>query len=159
KSTLLRLIGGLGRPTRGRISRGHAVGAMMTLGESFDPLLTARENAVTAGIVAGYTRRQAEAKLEEIAAFAELEEVMEVPIRTYSDGMRLRLAFSVAISADPEIMLIDEVLAVGDLRFQEKCFERLRELQARGTTIVLASHDQTQVSRLADRALWLAHGR
>jgi lipopolysaccharide transport system ATP-binding protein len=159
KSTLLRLMGGLGRPTRGRVDRDASIGAMMTLGESFDPLLTGRENAVTAGIVSGLTQKQAEARIDEIGAFAELEEFLDVPIRTYSDGMRLRLAFSVAISGEPDIMLIDEVLSVGDLRFQQKCAERLQELQARGTTIVLASHDQTQVSTLAGRALWLARGR
>jgi len=159
KSTLLRMIGWLGRPTRGRIRRGRAVGAMMTLGESFDPLLTGRENAITAGIVAGSTRREAEGKLPEIAAFAELEEFLDSPLRMYSDGMRLRLAFAVAISTRPEIMLIDEVLAVGDLRFQEKCFNRLAEMQDEGVTIVLASHDEGQVLRLAHRALWLAHGR
>lgn len=159
KSTLLRLIGGLGRPTRGRVHRGRTIGAMMTLGESFDPLLTGRENAITAGIVAGYTRREAEGKLDAIVAFAELEEFLDVPVRTYSDGMRLRLAFAVAISAEPQIMLIDEVLAVGDLRFQEKCFGRLAELQEHGTTIVLASHDESTVTRLAQRVMWLAHGR
>ena len=132
---------------------------MMTLGESFDPLLTGRENAVTAGIVSGYTRREVERKLDEIVAFAELDEFFDHPIRTYSDGMRMRLAFAVAISNEPELMLIDEVLAVGDLRFQNKCFERLQELQERGATILLASHDQEQIAELCTRVLWLAHGR
>jgi lipopolysaccharide transport system ATP-binding protein len=159
KSTLLRLVGGLGRPTRGRIQRFRNVGAMMTLGESFDPLLTGRENAVTAGIVSGYTRREVERKLDEIVAFAELDEFFDHPIRTYSDGMRMRLAFAVAISNEPELMLIDEVLAVGDLRFQNKCFERLQELQKGGATILLASHDQEQIAELCTRVLWLAHGR
>jgi lipopolysaccharide transport system ATP-binding protein len=159
KSTLLRLIGGLGKPSRGRIERRRSVGAMMTLGESFDQLLTGRENAVTAGIVAGYTRREAQRKLPEIVEFSELEEFFDLPIRTYSDGMRMRLAFSVAISANPEIFLIDEVLSVGDLRFQERCFDRLAEMQRTGTTIVLCSHDEAQVTRLCDRVVWLAHGR
>lgn len=159
KSTLLRLVGGLGKPTRGRIVRQRAVGAMMTLGESFDPLLTGRENAITGGIIAGYTRKQALAKLDEIVEFAELDDSFDLPIRVYSDGMRMRLGFSVAISAEPEILLIDEVLSVGDLRFQEKCFDRLSELQARGTTILLASHDEDQVMRLCGRVVWLAQGR
>ena len=158
KSTLLRLIGGLGKPTRGRIDRRRTIGAMMTLGESFDTLLTGRENAITAGIVAGYTRRQAKQKLPEIVDFSELEEFFDLPIRTYSDGMAMRLAFSVAISANPEIFLIDEVLSVGDLRFQEKCFDRLGEMQRQGTTILFCSHDETQVSRLCNRVVWLAHG-
>jgi homopolymeric O-antigen transport system ATP-binding protein len=159
KSTLLRLIGGLGKPTRGRIERRRTVGAMMTLGESFDTLLTGRENAITAGILAGYTRRQAKGRLDEIVEFAELEEFFDLPIRIYSDGMQMRLAFAVAISARPEILLIDEVLSVGDLRFQEKCFARLAELQNDGATILFCSHDETQVSRLCDRVVWLSHGR
>lgn len=159
KSTLLRLIAGLGRPTRGRIRRSSEVSAMMTLGEAFDPLLTGRENAITACIVAGRTRREALASLDQIVAFSELEEVIDRPIRTYSDGMRARLAFAVAISTEPKLMVIDEVLSVGDLRFQQRCIERLAELKEQGTTIVLASHDEGQVRRLCDRVLWLSHGR
>jgi lipopolysaccharide transport system ATP-binding protein len=159
KSTLLRLIGGLGRPTRGRIVRYRRVDAMLSLGDGLTPLLTGRENAITAGILAGFRRSEIVARLPEIVAFAELEESFDRPLRTYSDGMRLRLAFSVAISTNPEILLIDEVLAVGDLRFQQKCFDRLTELQEQGTTIMLASHDDDQVQRLCGRVLWLARGR
>jgi len=159
KSTLLRLIGGLGRPSRGRVTRHREVQALLSLGDALDPLLTGRENALTAGILAGYRRREIAAKLDEIAAFAELEEFMDDPLRTYSDGMRLRLGFAVATSTAPEVMLIDEVLSVGDLRFQQKCLTRLRELQAEGTTIVFASHDETQVRDLCERAVWLARGR
>jgi lipopolysaccharide transport system ATP-binding protein len=159
KSTLLRLIGGLGLPTRGRIVRHREVEAMLSLAEGLDPLLTARENAITAGILAGYRRRTITAKLPEIAAFAELEEFFDRPLRTYSDGMRLRLAFSVAISSTPQVLLIDEVLAVGDLRFQEKCFARLQDLREQGTTLILASHDEDQIQRLCHKVLWLAHGR
>jgi lipopolysaccharide transport system ATP-binding protein len=159
KSTLLRLVAGLGRPSRGTITRGREIQALLSLGDSFDPLLTGRENALTAGILAGLRRRQIGAKLDEIAEFAELEEFIDDPLRTYSDGMRLRLAFAVATSTQPEIMLIDEVLSVGDLRFQQKCLSRLRELQAGGTTILLASHDESQVRDLCERALWLARGR
>ncbi len=159
KSTLLRLIGGLGKPTRGRIVRSRRVDAMLSLGDSLDPLLTGRENAITAGILAGYRRREAVAKLDEIVAFSELEDVIDRPLRTYSDGMKLRLAFAVAISASPEVLLIDEVLSVGDLRFQAKCFVRLEELRAAGTTILLASHDETQVRDLCAQVVWLARGR
>jgi lipopolysaccharide transport system ATP-binding protein len=159
KSTLLRLIGGLGRPSRGRVTRHREVQALLSLGDALDPLLTGRENALTAGILAGYRRREIAAKLDEIAAFAELEEFMDDPLRTYSDGMRLRLGFAVATSTAPEVMLIDEVLSVGDFRFQQKCLTRLRELQTEGTTIVFASHDETQVRELCERAVWLAHGR
>jgi lipopolysaccharide transport system ATP-binding protein len=132
---------------------------MMSLGQSFDPLLTGRENAVTAGILAGYTRKQAFAKLDEIVEFAELREFFDLPTRTYSDGMRMRLAFSVAISVRPEILLIDEVLSVGDLRFQDKCVDSLRALQDRGCSITFASHDEDHVRRLCNRVVWLANGR
>lgn len=159
KSTLLRLVAGLGKPTTGRIARLREVAAMLSLGDGFDPLLTGRENAVTAGILAGLRRREVLAILDEIVSFAELEEFFDHPLRTYSDGMRLRLAFAVAISIEPEVLLIDEVLSVGDLRFQEKCFGRLEELQEAGTTILLASHDESQVRRLCQHVVWLARGR
>ncbi|HLX18947.1 MAG TPA: ABC transporter ATP-binding protein [Gaiellaceae bacterium] len=159
KSTLLRLLAGVGKPTRGVILRRRAITAMMTLGESFDPLLSGRENAMTAGILAGYTRRQARDKLGEIVEFSELEDFFDEPVRTYSDGMRMRLAFAVSSTVAPEILLIDEVLSVGDLRFQEKCLTRLDELQRAGTTILLASHDEAQISELCSRVLWLVHGR
>lgn len=158
KSTLLRLVAGLGRPTRGRIRRFRAVEAMLSLGDTLDPLLTGRENAVTAGILAGHRRREILLHLPEIAAFAELEPFFDDPLRTYSDGMRLRLAFAVATCGTPEVLLIDEVLSVGDLRFQEKCLDRLSELRASGTTVLMASHDEGLVRRYCGRALWLARG-
>jgi lipopolysaccharide transport system ATP-binding protein len=158
KSTLLRLIGGVGRPTRGRIAAQREVGAVLTLGDAFDPLLTGRENALTAALVAGFTRREAAAMLDEICEFAELEDAFDYPLRTYSDGMGVRLAFSVAMSIDPEILILDEVLAVGDARFQARCFERLEGLRTDGRTVLLTSHDAAQLERLCDRALWLAHG-
>jgi lipopolysaccharide transport system ATP-binding protein len=159
KSTLLRLVAGLGKPTTGSVSRPRDVAAMLTLGDTFDPLLTGRENAVTAGILAGFRRRDVLAQLGDVVAFAELEHVFDHPLRTYSDGMRIRLAFAVAVAAEPDALVIDEVLSVGDLRFQEKCFDRLEELQARGTTILLASHDDGLVRRLCSRVVWIDQGR
>jgi lipopolysaccharide transport system ATP-binding protein len=159
KSTLLRLVAGLGKPTSGTLSRPQDVAAILTLGDAFDPLLTGRENAITAGILAGFREREVKRLLPEIVAFAELEEFFEHPLRTYSDGMRLRLAFSVASSVDPGVLLIDEVLSVGDLRFQQKCLDRLHELQASGTTILMASHDDSLVRRFCSSVVWLAHGR
>jgi lipopolysaccharide transport system ATP-binding protein len=159
KSTLLRLVGGLGRPTRGRIVRSQDVEAILSLGDTLDPYLTGRENAITAGILSGYRRREIVSKLDGIVEFAELEDFFDRPLRTYSEGMKLRLAFSVAISHEPELLLIDEVLSVGDLRFQEKCFRRLEELQRGGTTVLFASHDEAQVRRLCERVVWLARGR
>lgn len=159
KSTVLRLLAGLTRPTRGRVSIARRVSGLLTLGEGLHPLLTAEENALTGAILAGLTRRQARQRLPSITAFAELEGHMDQPLRTFSDGMRLRLAFAVAVHVDPEILLIDEVLAVGDLRFQQKCFDFLQGLQAAGATVVLASHDLGQIRRLCNRALWLSEGR
>ena len=159
KSTVLRLLAGLTRPTRGEVRIARRVSGLLTLGEGLHPLLTAEENALTGAILAGLSRRQALQRLPSIAAFAELEDHMGQPLRTFSDGMRLRLAFAVAVHVDPEILLIDEVLAVGDLRFQQKCFDFLQGLQAAGVTVVVASHDLGQIRRLCNRALWLADGR
>jgi lipopolysaccharide transport system ATP-binding protein len=159
KSTLLRLVAGLGRPTRGRIVRHRRVDAMLSLGESFDLRLTGRENALTGAILAGLSRRDARARLDEIVAFAELGRFLDEPLRTWSEGMRLRLAFAVATATHPEVLLIDEVLSVGDVQFQAKCLERARELQAQGVALVLASHDEEQVRRFCERVVWLVGGR
>ncbi|MGY1618338.1 ABC transporter ATP-binding protein [Geodermatophilus sp. SYSU D00691] len=159
KSTLLRLLSGLTAPTRGSIVLHSRISGLLTLGESFQPILSAEENALTAAILAGLTRRQARERLAEIAAFAELEEVMDQPLRTFSDGMRLRLAFAVSISVDPRVLLIDEVLAVGDLRFRQKCLDRLTELhQQESVTVVLTSHELEQVEAMCTRAVWLSDG-
>ncbi len=158
KSTLLRLMAGLGEPTLGRIHRHRRIDAMLSLGESFDLRLTGRENALSAAILAGFSRRRALAKLEEIAAFAELGEFLHEPLRTWSDGMRLRLAFAVAVATRPEVLLVDEVLSVGDVQFQAKCLARIRELQEGGVALVLASHDEEQVRRFCGRVLWLSEG-
>ena len=158
KSTLLRLVAGLSRPTAGTVVVRQQVSGLLTLGEGFQALLSGEENALTGAILAGLTRREAKRRLPAIAAFAELEDHMDQPLRTFSDGMRLRLAFSVAVHVDPELLLIDEILAVGDLRFRERCLGRLEELKGRGVTVVLASHDLSQVRRLCQRALWLSEG-
>jgi lipopolysaccharide transport system ATP-binding protein len=159
KSTLLRLLSGVTQPTTGELHIRRRVRGLLTLGEAFHPMLTGEENALSGAIVAGLTKREAVARLGEIAAFAELEPYMSQPLRTYSDGMRLRLAFATAISVDPEILLIDEVLAVGDMRFRDKCMHRLNELRATGVTAVVASHSMAQVREVCDRALWIADGR
>jgi lipopolysaccharide transport system ATP-binding protein len=158
KSTTLRLMAGVTHPTRGSIAIARRVSGLLTLGEGFHPLLSAEENAVTQAILSGLTRRQALARLAQIAAFAELEEYMDQPLRTFSDGMRLRLGFAVAINVDPEVLLVDEVLAVGDLGFRQKCFDHLDHLRTTGVTVVLASHDLSQVKRMCTRAVWLEDG-
>jgi lipopolysaccharide transport system ATP-binding protein len=159
KSTLLRLLSGITAPTRGRVVVRRQVAALLTLGEGFHPLLSGTENAITGGMLAGLTAAEARSRVDSIAGFAGLEEHMDQPLRTYSDGMRMRLAFSVAIHIDPELLLIDELLAVGDLRFRQRCLAHLRELKASGVTIVLASHDLAQVRDLCERAIWLDAGR
>lgn len=159
KSTLLRLAGGIGRPSSGRVRRRGTLGSMLSLGESFEPTLTGRENALTSAILAGYTRRQALARLPEIVAFSELEEFFDEPLRTYSSGMTLRLAFAVASTVQPDILLVDEVMAVGDLPFQRRCLDRMHELQESGVAVLLASHDLDQVKSVCGRAIWLDHGR
>lgn len=158
KSTLLRLMSGLTQPTRGRIEANGEVSGLLTLGEGLHPMMSGEENALTGAILAGFTRREARRRLGSIAAFAELEDHMDQPLRTFSDGMRLRLAFAVAVHVDPEIMLLDEILAVGDMRFQQKCFAHLEGLQQQGVTIVLTSHDIGQIRRLCRRAVWIADG-
>jgi lipopolysaccharide transport system ATP-binding protein len=158
KSTLLRLIAGLTRPTIGTVAIHHHLSGLLTLGESFEPLLSGQENALTAAILAGLSRKEALTRLDEIAAFAELEGHLDKPLRTFSDGMRLRLAFAVAVHTDPEILLLDEILAVGDLRFQEKCLGRLELLRERGVSILLTSHYMAQVRRLCHRVVWLSKG-
>jgi len=133
--------------------------AILTLGDTFDLELTGRENAISAAIVAGFRRKEALARLDEIVEFAELESAIDQPLRTFSDGMRLRLAFAVAASVEPRVLVIDEVVSVGDTRFQQKCIKRLHEFQSRGATILLASHDEQLVRQLCTRAVCLAHGR
>lgn len=158
KSTLLRLIGGVGRPEEGRVEVQGRIGALLDLGASFHPDLTGRENVFVSGVIGGLTRREVEQRFEAIVAFAELEAFIDNPLRTYSTGMQMRLAFSVAAHIEPDILLIDEVLAVGDLAFQRKCLERIARFKARGCTILLVSHDAQLVRELCDEAIWLREG-
>lgn len=159
KSTLLRLIGGVGRPDTGQIDRRGRIGALLDLGAGFHPDLTGRENAVLAGILNGLTRRQVLARFDAIVDFAEIADAIDSPVRTYSSGMQMRLAFAVAVHTDPDLLLIDEVLAVGDAAFQRKCLDRIRRFKADGCSILIVSHDDHVVADLCDEALWLDHGR
>ncbi len=158
KSTLLRLLGGIGKPTTGSVEIHGRIGALLELGGGFQGDLTGRENAILAAVVAGLLKREAIERLPEIIRFAELEDFIDVPVRTYSTGMTMRLAFAVAVHTDPEVMLVDEYLSVGDLAFQAKCAARIAELRGRGCAIMLVSHGMDQVRELCDRALWLRHG-
>ncbi len=159
KSTLLRLIGGVGKPDTGRIDVQGRIGALLDLGAGFHPDLTGRENAVLAGILNGLTRRQVMDRFDSIVAFAEVEEALDNPIRTYSSGMQLRLAFAVAVHTEPDILLIDEVLSVGDMAFQRKCLDRIAQFKASGCSILLVSHVGSTVQDLCDEAVWLNGGR
>jgi lipopolysaccharide transport system ATP-binding protein len=159
KSTLLRLIGGVGRPDGGRVDVRGRIGALLDLGAGFHPDLTGRENAVLAGLLSGLTRREVCARLNAIMEFAEVASVIDHPIRTYSTGMQMRLAFATAVHAEPEILLIDEVLSVGDLAFQNKCLERIARFRNSGCSILLVSHESSVIQEMCDEALWLNKGR
>jgi lipopolysaccharide transport system ATP-binding protein len=159
KSTLLNLLGGVGAPTEGSVQIHGRIGALLDLGGGFVGDLTGRENAILAGVVAGLTRQEVLQRLDEIVAFAEIEAFLDEPVRTYSTGMAMRLAFAVAVHTDPDILLVDEFLSVGDLAFQTKCRARIERLRDTGCAIVFVTHGIEQVRDMCDRALWLSHGR
>ncbi len=158
KSTLMRILGGVMRPDAGRITHDGPVRGLLDLNTGMHPDLTGRENVFINGIIAGNSRREVEAKFDEIVAFAELEHCIDEPMRTYSTGMRMRLGFAVAVHVSPGVLLIDEVLSVGDLAFQEKCLARIKAFKDAGAAIVLISHDLTQVAGLCEKTLWLSDG-
>jgi lipopolysaccharide transport system ATP-binding protein len=158
KSTLLRLIGSVGAPEEGTITVNGRLVGLLELAAGFSLELSGRENAVINGVVAGLTRREAIARLDDIIAFAEIADFIDAPLRTYSSGMKLRLAFAVAMHTEPEILLIDEVLAVGDLGFQRKCHDKIAELKRGGCTLILVSHDPSVVRQFCDRVLLLRKG-
>jgi lipopolysaccharide transport system ATP-binding protein len=158
KSTLLRLICGLGRPTTGQVEIRGRVAALLELGAGFSPHLTGRENLYVGAIVGGLRRREVDTVFEDIVEFAELRDFIDQPLRTYSLGIQMRLAFAVAIHVDPAVIIIDEGLAVGDAHFQQKCLERIREFRRAGKTLIMVSHDTTMVRTFCTRALWLRRG-
>jgi ABC-type polysaccharide/polyol phosphate transport system ATPase subunit len=159
KSTLLGLLTGTTAPTTGRVAVRGPVAAILELGAGFHPEFTGRYNARLHAALFGITDAAAEARLDDIIAFSELGHFIDQPVRTYSAGMYLRLAFALAVSVDPEVLVIDEALAVGDQHFQTKCVDRITSFRARGKTIVFCSHNMYQVKKLCDRALWLREGR
>ena len=159
KSTLLRLACGLAQPTRGRVVVSRDTGSVLSIGSWFDLTLSGRENVLTAAMVLGFRRAQARALIPAVLEFAELEDFADAPVRIYSEGMKLRLAFGVLAQLSPELLVVDEALAVGDLSFQAKCVERIREMRAAGTGLLLASHDLEQVVAECDRVLWLDGGK
>jgi lipopolysaccharide transport system ATP-binding protein len=159
KSTLLRVLAGILAPDRGKVRRGGVSCQLMSLALGFVPHLSGRDNAVLSGLLLGLRRRDIVARLPAIREFSELGEFFEQPIATYSAGMNMRLAFSVAMQVEPDVLLIDEVLAVGDAEFQEKSGDALRARMGEGHTVVLVSHDEKQIAARCDRMLWIEHGR
>jgi ABC-2 type transport system ATP-binding protein/lipopolysaccharide transport system ATP-binding protein len=159
KSTLLKIMADLARPTGGNISVNGRVSALLELGAGFHPQITGRENAILNAVLLGLSRREAEDVLGDIIAFSELGDFIDEPMRTYSSGMYIRLGFSVAVHVQADVLLVDEVLAVGDAEFQQKCFDHIERLRAKGVTIVLVSHDLGSVTRFCERAILLHHGK
>jgi ABC-type polysaccharide/polyol phosphate transport system ATPase subunit len=159
KSTLLKLAGGILRPTSGTVEVEGRVTALIELGAGFHPEITGRENVLINGMLLGLTRRDVEERMDDILAFAGLGEFIDRPVKTYSSGMYVRLGFAVAVAADPDVLLIDEVLAVGDEAFNRRCLDRLAHLRRSGVTMVLVSHDLDLVEVFADRAVYLREGR
>jgi len=158
KSTLLSLIAGLSQPDEGRIAVHGRVAALLDLGSGFHPDLTGAENVRLNASLLGLSRKETRERFDEIVAFSGIHDFIDEPLRAYSTGMAMRLAFTVAINMDPEILLIDEVLAVGDIEFQAKCFEKVRQFRAAGKTLICVSHASGIVQELCDRAIWLDHG-
>ncbi len=158
KSTLLRLAGGVMRPDEGHVTHHGRLGGLLELTAGFHPDLTGRENAIIGGVLRKMTRAEVVRKFESIVEFAELSDSIDRPLRTYSSGMQMRLAFSVAVHAEPDILLVDEVLAVGDAAFQNKCLARIRSMLGNGCSIVMVSHDAGLIQQLCHEALWLSKG-
>jgi lipopolysaccharide transport system ATP-binding protein len=159
KSTLLRLIAQVGRPDAGTIEVRGRASAMLDLGTGFHPDLTGRENVLLGGVISGLSKREVKDRFEEIVAFSELEAFIDNPLRTFSSGMRMRLAFAVAALVDPEILLVDEVLVVGDLAFQHKCVRRIEQLKSKGCTLILCTQVTALIRNLCESAVWLDAGR
>jgi ABC-type polysaccharide/polyol phosphate transport system ATPase subunit len=159
KSTLLQLLAGTLTPTAGRVDIHGRVAALLELGTGFNPEFTGRENVVMSGLLLGLHRAQIEARFDEIAAFADIGAFIDQPVRTYSSGMYVRLAFAVATALDPDVLIIDEALSVGDLAFRNKCMARIKRLSDAGTTILFVSHDLSTVQIICDRVMWLDKGR
>ena len=158
KSTLLGVMSRVYRPTSGIVTMNGRVSSLLELGAGFHPELTGIENIYLNGSILGMRRKEIDKRRDAIISFSELEGFIDAPIRTYSSGMIMRLGFSIAIQVDPDILLVDEVLAVGDESFQKKCYAKVRELQSQGKTIIFVSHDLKAVREVASRAIWLDSG-
>jgi lipopolysaccharide transport system ATP-binding protein len=159
KSTLLRMIAGVIRPTAGTMAVHGRVSALLELGAGFNPQFTGRENIFLNAAILGFTDDETRSRIASIEKFAEIGEFVDRPVKTYSSGMFVRLAFAVAIHMDPDILIVDEALSVGDIFFQQRCIRRIQQLKHQGVTIIFVSHDLEAVRSLADRTIWMDHGR
>src|SRR5215213_8105008 len=159
KSTALKLVAGITRPTTGTVKVEGRISALIELGAGFHPEISGRENVFINGIMLGLTKREVMERFDEIVEFAEMKDFIDAPVKTYSSGMYMRLGFAVAIHVDPEVLLVDEVLAVGDEGFTHKCLDKFGEFKRRGKTILLVTHSLNLVERFCDEALWLDRGK
>ena len=159
KSTLMKIVAGTTKPTEGVAEVSGRISALIELGAGFHPEISGRENVFINGIMLGLTRKQVQQRFDQIVAFAELEQFIDMPVRNYSSGMYMRLGFSVAIHVDPDLLVIDEVLAVGDESFVHRCLDKIGEFKRNGKTILLVTHGMDTVRQLCDRAAWINHGR
>ena len=158
KSTLLKIISGIVKPTKGNVKIAGTVVPMLELGSGFDFDLSGKENIYLNGAILGYTKEFLDSKYDEIVEYAELEEFINQPIRNYSSGMLMRLAFSIATVVEPDILIVDEILAVGDAKFQEKSKARMMELMSGGTTVLFVSHSLGEIQKMCNKVLWLEDG-
>ena len=159
KSTLLKVIAGVLRPAKGQVRVRGTVAPLIELGAGFDPDLSARENIFLNGAVLGYSRKQMQNLFEEIVDFSELRDFLDVPVKNYSSGMQARLGFSIATAIIPDVLIVDEVLGVGDHKFQKKCHKRMQEIIASGATVLFVSHSIEQVNEICNRAIWIDSGK
>ena len=159
KSTLLKIVSGVMKPTKGTVTVNGVISPMIELGAGFDMELTARENIYLNGAVLGYSKAFLEEKFEEIVEFSELRDFLDVPVKNFSSGMTAKLAFSIATIVNPEVLIVDEILSVGDIKFQEKSKNKMLEMIKGGTTVLYVSHSLESIKELCDRVIWLEHGK
>ena len=159
KSTLLKVVSGVMKPTKGKVTVNGAISPMIELGAGFDQELTARENIYLNGAILGYSKEFLDSKFNEIVDFSELKDFLDVPIKNFSSGMAAKLAFSIATVVNPEILIVDEILSVGDIKFQEKSKNKMMEMIKGGTTVLYVSHSLESIKELCDRVVWIEHGK
>lgn len=159
KSTLLKVVSGVMKPTNGKVIVNGVISPMIELGAGFDGNLTARENIYLNGAILGYSKKFLDSKFDEIVEFSELKDFLEVPVKNFSSGMTAKLAFSIATVVNPEILIVDEILSVGDLKFQEKSKKKMMEMIKGGTTVLYVSHSLTSIKDLCTKVVWLEHGK